>query len=172
MWVTVIITIVCLFILVLFGLLASKEAERQKRSSASWFLLGMLFNINAFISLKLSRNAEEEAHSQSLWTILGLFFGIFGIIAFESGLNAENKGHDFDCWVILGFCLGIFSLLVSCFVKPFEPLKTVSTTTSKNTSPQIAVPETANTWKCHKCGQTNNSSKLFCSNCGTMKLNK
>ncbi|MBQ7339373.1 MAG: hypothetical protein IJW43_00785 [Clostridia bacterium] len=170
---TFLIIVVYILVYALFGFLAMTEAAKQNRSLVSWFLLGFLFGINAFIALKVSNAAEEENHSQTLWSVLGLFLNVFAIIAFETGLNAENRGHDFDCWVILGFCLSIVALFISCFVKPFEATKSVNSLVAPKTTTtavKLATTQTsATTWKCHKCGSFNHNSKTFCSHCGTMK---
>lgn len=158
------IVFVCLLALSFFGALSYNEARRQNRNAGCWFILGFLFTINAFIALKVSKAACDEAHSQTLWSVLGLFFGIAAIFAFESGLNAENKGHDFDCWVITGFCFGLISVFISCFLKPFEKIKR-----STPAHQQVAPTSNTKTWICPNCGTTNIDSKLFCSNCSSIK---
>ena len=168
---TILIGLIIIAILVCFGSIALNEAKKQGRNEAGWFVLGLLFSINAFIALKLSKYAKEEGHSITLWSVLGLFFGAGAIIALQTGINAENKLHDFDCWVILGFSFGLFVLLISCFLKPFE---LPTSTMPKNTSTK---PTTANTqaktsdkgWFCTNCGKENKSSSLFCAYCGKIK---
>ena len=145
-------------IFVAFGMLSSNEARKQRRSETAWFWIGVFFNINAFIALKISKAADDESHDITLWSWLGVLFGVTAIIAFESGLNAENKQHDFDCWCILGFCCGLMALLVSCFLKPFEnPVKIQKQKTG---------------WKCKKCGCENPESAMFCKICSSHKANQ
>lgn len=163
---------IAIVILLLFGALAAGEANRQKRGVTSWFILGFIFTINAFIALKVSKAADDEGHEITLWSVLGLFFGVTAIFSFEAGLNAENKGHDFDCWTIIGFCFGLLAVFVSCFLKPFEKTRKV-VKQPITPSVQLTTPNTKGTngdWECRYCGATNGESKSFCSSCGKMRV--
>ncbi len=155
-----------LAILIAFGLIAQKEAEKQNRNATGWFFLGFFFLINALIALKVSKAADEEGHDMGWWSFLGIVLGLSAIIAFESGLNAENKQHDFDCWVFLGFAGGLLALFVSCFLKPFEKKVVL-----KNESGQgnKIKPSSNGTWHCSKCGAVNLDSRSYCGVCGKQK---
>ena len=105
----------------------------------------------------------------SLWSVFGLFFGVSAIIALQSGINAENKLYDFDCWVILGFSFGLFTLLISCFLKPFE-IPTINTEEKTPQSTPSTQPKASEKgWFCTSCGKENKSSSLFCAKCGKIK---
>ena len=164
------IIVIVLAVIVAFGMLASREARKQGRSETSWFWLGVFFNINAFIALKVSNAADEEAHDIMLWSVFGIFLGIAAIFAFESGLNAENKGHDFDCWCIVGFVFGLLALFVSCFLKPYER-KEVLQEKEGNNSLSVQ-PKKTEVWTCPKCGLANPGDRLYCINCSTLKNKK
>ena len=166
---TVLVVLIVVAVLICFGNLSKGEAKNQGRSETGWFILGLFFNLNAFIALKVSKAADEEGHDLTLWSVLGIFFGFSSIIAFEAGLNAENKQHDFDCWCILAFFLGLPALLISCFLKPFERVQKV-TNSVNNVATQTSVKPTPTAmWDCSKCGTSNASSSLYCSKCGSLK---
>lgn len=162
----ILITVLSLAILITFGLIAQKEANKQFRDGTKWFWLGFFFGFNAFIALKISKAANEEGHSTNLWSVLGVFFGLTAVLAFEAGLNAENKQHDFDCWVLLGFAFGLITVFISCFLKPFEKKE------SKVVKNDVNVQAKNNpngTWHCPKCGAVNLDSRSYCGVCGKQK---
>ena len=111
------LVVLALAIISIPGFICSKEAEKQGRSSGSWFFLGVFFTINAFLALKLSNMADREGHSAKVWSALGVFFGVNALISYVTGSNAEKSGSDFDCWALLGFFMGWIPFVLSFFLK-------------------------------------------------------
>lgn len=156
------IILLAIIVSIAFGFLAKYEAMKQGRREVIWFVLGIIFLLDAFFALKVSSLAKEKGHNKTLWAILGVAFGVIAILALETALNAENKQHDFDCWAIIGFVFSIIALLISCFLKPLE-IKY-----EENANTAVVNPE----WLCENCGAKNEGNKTLCRICSMNKPKK